>query len=635
MALNDSEIEMLDNVINRRPDIDGIIDRASQSDPDRYARALDVAQQSNLPLPAVEGEVDELERRRRVQGIDTSAFGPQLRSYVSNIDRATVSIDDLDNLAATETELKRGSVAWQLGRIGKNVKMLGGSLTAGVSDIGSSVMDMAAVIDDVVSDVTTAPLAKYGLIDRDYLGDDAKLLRRYAARGREAATDILIPETDSKLNNAISGGMRSVPTSLYGALIGAALGNPNAGLAFMGGASGSQAFSEAREQGLSVPASFFHGSSHGMVEFATERLPMLRMFDDFGIDASLLKKVGAQMATEIPGEQVATALQDLTDWANLPENTDKSFNEYLKERPDAAMQTLVSTIVATGTQAGIIHAADRLVNGKSSDKPEVKQAQRLLASAHDQERMDALITLAQSSATNKRAREFYQEFVNKAGEDQVVYVPADIVSQLDEMPKFMADQLDGLGADIEIPMSLFMSDIAPNDDMLSILRPHLKMNEDLMSASEIEEGGDETVKNALRNAQQAVDEKTEADEIESVIYEQLKATGRVTDSEARINATLYSARAKEAAKRYGITPMEVFERMGVTVTGPAQAPSSEPSVVMTQDFGDLKITEEVEVEGTGKTVTVTQSAQRVFDRVAKRRNVMQKLKDCLAAQAAL
>ena len=56
-----------------------------------------------------------------------------------------------------------------------------------------------------------------------------------------------------------------------------------------------------------------------------------------------------------------------------------------------------------------------------------------------------------------------------------------------------------------------------------------------------------------------------------------------------------------------------------------------PKLLAQQNFGDLTLSEEVEVEGTGKTVTVTQSAQKAFDRTAKRRNVIQKLRDCLEA----
>ena len=48
-----------------------------------------------------------------------------------------------------------------------------------------------------------------------------------------------------------------------------------------------------------------------------------------------------------------------------------------------------------------------------------------------------------------------------------------------------------------------------------------------------------------------------------------------------------------------------------------------------QDFGDINITEEVEVEGTGEKVTITESAQSRFDDVMTRKSTIEKLRDCL------
>ena len=505
-----------------------------------------------------------------VKSIDTSKFGPHLTQFLEDADRAAVTLDDLDNLAATEKELERGSIAWQLQGIGENLQMIGGSLAAGIPDIGASFMDVAAVVDDVVADVTTRPLAEAGIIDRDYFGDDATWLRYHAARARQAATDILIPETEGMVEQSISSGLRSVPTSLYGLLISGATGNPNAGLGFMGAVSGSQAFSEGRKQGMDVMTSLAHGSTHGMVEFATERLPVLRMFEDFGVNASLLKKLGGQMATEVPGEQIATALQDLTDWANLPQNKDKPFSAYLEERPNAALQTLISTVVATGTQTTAVHAVDRLVNGKPFDPGELKQAQRMLASQNDQERLDVLVELAQSSKTNQRAQDIYKDFLRGAGSDQVVYVPEDIAGNLIDAPAVITDQIDGTGTDVEIPMDVFMSEVAPNEQLMSVLRPHLKMGEDLMSASEIEQGGDMEVKAALERAQKQVDKNTELSQMQERFYRQLKATGRETEDQARAKSLLVTqyANAKASDKRLNLSVKEIEDRMNLTIVGP-------------------------------------------------------------------
>tara|TARA_R110002072_G_scaffold266030_1_gene424912 strand:+ start:15385 stop:17520 length:2136 start_codon:yes stop_codon:yes gene_type:complete len=709
VSLSNDEIQLLGE---GAPDIDGIIDRASQNDPDRYARALDVAKESSLPLPAVEGEVDELERRRRVQGIDTSSFGPQLRSYVGNIDRATVSIDDLDNLAATEDGFWRRR--WNDARRGGNQLLRG--LTTSQIENSQTLLNAYNVVETLPDKDLRIVDKISGQISEQFMG---QYLRgtpedRLRLKGREnpesswrlplydfvdAHPEINFSDfADPGIQSFIRAGAEQRSQSLKRAQERKTKGvtrmvQQTADIASIPVGQRRQAFDEAKGFGeafgafLDAPTEVATSlTTESLVQFAPA-IPFAFLGPEVGAIMAGATSFGNEYAGDITGSMIEAGVDLTSEDSILNAFTDPvKFNEWRQHAQDrsvpiafidalsmgvagkltAAAKTTKGKIAAgagealalqpalggAGEVAGALTAGDEIegqavlaemlgeiapgavetaIGSYNINKQAktVKRINKVVDSIEDQQALDDFIVLAQSSTTNKRAREIYKEFLAKAGEDQVIYVPADIVTQLEEIPEFMAEQIDGLGADIEIPMSLFMSDIAPNDDMLSILRPHLKMNEDLMSASEIEEGGDETVKNALRNAQQAVDEKTESDEIESVIYEQLKATGRATDSEARINATLYSARAREAAKRYGITPMEVFERMGATVTGPAQAQPGEPSIVMTQDFGDLKITEEVEVEGTGKTVTVTQPAQRVFDRVAKRRNVMQKLKDCL------
>ncbi len=57
---------------------------------------------------------------------------------------------------------------------------------------------------------------------------------------------------------------------------------------------------------------------------------------------------------------------------------------------------------------------------------------------------------------------------------------------------------------------------------------------------------------------------------------------------------------------------------------------SENVLSQTQDFGDIDFTETVEVEGRAEPVTVTQKAQKRFDSLIERRNVVQKLKGCLS-----
>jgi hypothetical protein len=583
VALTSREKELLSQPVENPIDINSVIDRASHRDPDRHAKVMGLARDRNVPPVIAESETDELERRQKVEAIDPSGYGPGLTALLKDYDKASITLDDLDNLDATEKELSRGSVGWQMSRIGSDLKMMGGSFAAGVPDIGASIFDMAATIEDAIGLGTTGPLADMGVIDRNYLGEEAAKARRFAARSRQATGDLLVGETEGMAKSAISGGLRSVPASMYGLLIGAATGNPNAGLGFMGASAGSQATSEAREQGLGMLSSLAHGSTHGIVEYATERMPMIKMFEDFGVSASLVKKMAGQMATEIPGEQIATGLQDLADHVNLPENAEKTFSEYMADRPNAALQTLISTVVATGVQTGIVHTADRLVNGKPASDAELTQARRVMASQSDQEKLDTLIELAQSSKTSARSQDLYQEFLRESAGDMVIYLPEDIASTLPDAPDFITDKITGVGADIEMPVDWFMYEIASNKDLMTELRPHIKLNVDGMTAEEIDSGGDAEVKSIIERAQAAVDEKTEISEINDAVYRQLKDTRRQPEQEARVNASMITSRVKSASERYDLTPNEIMERMNMNIQGPQDAsPADDATIVLDQ-----------------------------------------------------
>lgn len=52
-------------------------------------------------------------------------------------------------------------------------------------------------------------------------------------------------------------------------------------------------------------------------------------------------------------------------------------------------------------------------------------------------------------------------------------------------------------------------------------------------------------------------------------------------------------------------------------------------ILMNQDFGDMQLSEDLEIEGTGETVSVTRPAQRKFEQAVKRKNVLEQLRDCL------
>lgn len=196
---------------------------------------------------------------------------------------------------------------------------------------------------------------------RDYakaLGNQASEMST-KARGPQAGAG---PTEQAILSGFESLGI-AVPSLLAGVAAGAASANPAVGtrvsLGLMGAQTGGEAYSDAREKGAGVAQSIAHATSQGAIEVATEMIPASRLLDDLAKRTGLFQLVTRQLASEIPGEQVATALQDLNDWATL--NPDEPFSTYIESRPGAAAHTLVATIVGTLGQTAGVAAGDRVM----------------------------------------------------------------------------------------------------------------------------------------------------------------------------------------------------------------------------------------------------------------------------------
>lgn len=113
----------------------------------------------------------------------------------------------------------------------------------------------------------------------------------------------------------------------------------------MGLTTGFERYGELKDAGFGPLRSGLHGAFEGLVEKYTEYIPMREFgFIKNKLVGSLTKYLGKEMA----GEQVATALQDLS--AKLSDRPDMTLGDYLH---DAAV-TAIATAVAAPVQAGVI-----------------------------------------------------------------------------------------------------------------------------------------------------------------------------------------------------------------------------------------------------------------------------------------
>jgi hypothetical protein len=186
-----------------------------------------------------------------------------------------------------------------------------------------------------------------------------------ARQGQKTIAERLTPQADSDLASGVYSGMQSITQNLMTIPAAVVTGNPLMALAPMGVMSGGQSYGEARDAGKSPERAALYGTTQGIIEVGTETIPMGKLLGSLKANDALWKTFAKQLVPEMLGEQAATFLQDLDKWVEL--NPDKTAKEFMAERPSAAIQTAVATLVGTGGQVLLGKAADVAAKRWSSE----------------------------------------------------------------------------------------------------------------------------------------------------------------------------------------------------------------------------------------------------------------------------
>jgi hypothetical protein len=172
------------------------------------------------------------------------------------------------------------------------------------------------------------------------------------------------------VERAVNSGFESLGMNLPPLLAGVYTGNSSLALNAMVSIAGGQEYAKAREQGLDANQAMVYAGSQAAVEWATEKIPVDTLFRGLRGEDGLLKTLLLSNVQEQFGEQAATVLQDLNEWATLQK--DKPFSEYLAERPEAALQTAIATLVGTTGQVAIAKSIEAAGNYVSTEQEKLQ-----------------------------------------------------------------------------------------------------------------------------------------------------------------------------------------------------------------------------------------------------------------------
>lgn len=527
---------------------------AVDANPDFEADLRRASARTGVPLDAARAYPDDVKRQAMVQAQDFDELSktyPTTTRFLAEPENARISHDDIENLSQTESTI--------------------GPIVGPKPDFFSVVAGLAKSLPQ------GAELARQGMRMQmaDLFGFDAvrrDAQERYSRADLERAD--ATPDIKGATASAVYGGASSTIRMIPGLAASLATRSTAPMLATMGVQTESEAYGKYRNRGATAGEAALGGVAEGTIEVATEMLPMGYLVQNLGrMNAGHF--LTGLLAREIPGEQLATLTQDAVDTAIA--NPDKTWGEYLAERPGAAYQTLVATITQASIMGGLNAAAGR-VTGRQQQAEHANTVGDAL---------QQLNSLAEASKVRERdastAQQFFQSLTGE-GRDSVWITPealqaSGMAEQIIQAVPGVAEQLRTAmdsGVDIRLPIADLMTNLAGPELAQSII-PHLADEPGGFTQTTAGEYLKSGAAQELQAEVQRVTEQKQQDDVFNAsrnvvtqqIATQLDQAARFTPEVNQAYATMAGNFYAVQAAKLGITPEEMAARYPLQVRAEA------------------------------------------------------------------
>ncbi|ALJ15366.1 hypothetical protein [Sphingopyxis macrogoltabida] len=438
--------------------------------PDVIGQSNRLSRSLGVPSPIVDSDPKGFQRQQEIQNfVSTSLRFAGLSVWAGEPRNAAIAVDDSDNLSV-------------LGEVWQGIKNIGSSAKAGALNTIAGLGDLTAgVIEDEVARTRAnwanpnSDINRLGLGDvdqaimspvLDILEDYRQWNQREAAAYRASAAAAR-PEVSNWIARDLLSGVESIPSTAASLAVGFATRSPTAATSLMTLPVAGNAYRDARDKGLAPDRALDYAITQGGIEYLTEKLPASRLLGDIAAKSPLGKKLLGQLVTEIPGEQAATFLQDLSEWTTL--NPEKSLGDFMRERPERAISTLLATVAGVGGTVGAVTAIEKSAGAGGRLMARVNRSRQ---AAEESALIDAAAEAAAASKVRGRDPEAFRSLMEAMAEDSPndrIYIPAeDVVAYMqsdgyDGSFDQWSDQVSeasALGGDVVIPLSDAMSSLA-------------------------------------------------------------------------------------------------------------------------------------------------------------------------------
>lgn len=595
--------------------------RTVNSDPNKAAEAKRLSQQTGIPMDVVERNLPEVKKRSQLETYQNLMLEhPALAKSMERDDFSRMAGDDMDALTGTEQAVRQ-------------LKHTRQALAASLPSVNASLYGVLQAGAETVSQYVTGPMAGTILPE-----DPAAKAAEWFAEKRKLDQELAKawrPQGSGFMEQSVYSGLESLGQNLLLMPLSIMSGNPTYSLSTMSAATGGDAYGKARDVGVPVAQALNHSLSQAAIEYATELIPVTRLVGDLKANAGFMTTLAHNIAAEVPGEQVATVLQDLNDWATL--NPEKPFADYLKERPSAAAQTLIATVVSSGGQVSTLKAADFVVQSVMARRNNDAQATTGNAQA-----LVNLFNAASQSLTRTRDAQSFAQLVQDAADENGapshVYINGQVLAQTLQqaginpgaMPLVAAALPEAiqLNKDVALPIGEVTAALS-GTGLEQALIPNVKFEVNGPTVQEAQQVFEQQSQILREEADKAIAKQQDADawtQSSQAVYDNImgqlgqanRFTGDVNAAYAMLVRDFYTA----TAGRMNTTPEALYQQypLRIVAESPVDGVQYDQDGKLVTDsepfktwFGDSEV-----VDAEGKPLVVYHGTDEAFDTFDRR-----------------
>lgn len=524
--------------------------RAASMSPDTAAKSYDLARRTGLPTATVDRNFDAVTAQVKGNSLDPFRFRqetPHLAQWLeANTHHAAIAQDDLSHLSAMERafQVARNLVEFPIAGVYKGI-------TAGLWEPIASGADVAARTSEALTGVPGG-----------WFADLASFAGRQAKDAAAVAEAIHAPtEHMGPFERAAYAGLSGVGEMTPALIASGATGTPGPMLTLFGTQGASEAYQQARTEGLDTPDALRYAGMQGAWNVITAMPSMHWLIGDLKAGAPIFKEVLHQLATIVPFQSLNTLAQNVDAYEQLPSGraSGKTPLDFLMEQPAALRDTLISSLVMVGAQTSIVHGTARVFHSLG----DAAQQSKALKRSPDAVR-DVLDRMTQDMPPASIPTDAWTTYWQGVGED-----PAAKADELTGRPGAL-DLAVREGHDLAIPMSRYVTEIAANKPHSDFFAAEAKLDpsvpnprqQAIDAAFHVEQS--KAAEEAAKNAPPAP--PTARERIHDQMVGQLVGAG-LTRSRAAHVADLAEAGFGTMAESAGLDPAEVYAGYGVGGTG--------------------------------------------------------------------